>query len=753
VFLLLIGCAAAAVLPHLKVQSGMSVFHRYDDPLWLALRQVERRFVNDDVVVIAYETDDLFAAKRLRELRALGEHILSLETSEKDPAPCFEDVVSLATVDDLVGSDLSYRNTPLIPTPAPKAAPALATIKKRARNNPVIRDNLLSARRPNASVILARFRPGFDDKQHSETIKRLRELLAAAERRAPATRYCLGGAPVVDADTARYQSEDLGRFIPFTYALIILLLFFFLRRLTGIAIALATTALSLVGAIAILTLIGGSMNNATAMIPPLTASLATAVLLHFYSELGKRGSEKDDNRTRVRRTVAALLPPSVMGAITTGIGFASLSVSSIVAVRDFGVAAGLTMLWVFFVVTVVFSLAASKLGVDRMVAPGGVARSAAFKKLLDAIAGLVIRRKATIVLLAAGFVALALFGIRRVVVDMDQIAIFPKEAPVRKATEYVDQNLGGTTMMVVAIGAPRDGHFATPDALSRLETVERFMKQKLGAERVTSLLSYVKLMHREFFNGDRKKWSIPQTKEQVAQLLLLNSDKRLDEVVDKSRRWTRLVGRLPGPPTVELKHRFDRLQAELKRLFPAEQGFEVHATGRDRMGAEMVLSIMSSQQSSLAISLLLISVLFFLLFRSLKVGLISLAPNVLPLAAILAMMGWAGIYLDAATVMTGTVAVGIAVDDTIHFMQQLRWELRRRALEEAVRETIRIKGPAIIWTSLVISVGFSVLMVSSFAPTRNFGILIVSAMVVALIGDLLLLPAIVLLTKTRLGVR
>ncbi|MBW2735358.1 MAG: MMPL family transporter [Deltaproteobacteria bacterium] len=762
VLLALLICSLA-LLSKLKIETGMGVFHNKDDARWMEMKAIDARFVNDDLLVIAFETDQLFSYKRLTTLRKLGEEILRTKVERRagKMLPAFEDITSLATVDDLQGSEFSFRNMPLVPTPIPRDEALLARIGHRARNNPLIRTNLLSPAHhgdaephvDNISVLYARFHPHLDDAAHGAAITQVRALLASAAEGTP-TRYHLAGQPVADADTATYQSADLARFIPVVYALMIVLLYVFLRRAMGTLIAVAMIFCNVTGAIALLVLLGGSINNCSAMLPPVVITLATALLLHYFSELGKNHGAGAEKAALVRRTVGELLAPVLMGAITTGIGFASLSVSEIPAVREFGVTAGLSMLLTFVMTTLIFVLAASRLGPEKLVAGRGIVLSRRFHGLLTGLAEFVIRRRRAIVVSGLLFGGVAAAGFGRIVVDMDPVAIFPADAPVRRATSFIDEHLDGSTVIVVAIRGPAPQHFATPKGLHQLQALESFMRAELGVKQVTSVVDFVRLMHREFFNGDAKHWTIPPAKEQIAQLLLLNTDRSIDEVIDGQRQWTRLVARMPNTTTMALKARYDVLESYLAQHFLPEHGFETHATGRARMNAEISNKILESLSSSLLVSGTLITLLFFLLFRSLSTGLTALPANLLPIASIFGLMGWVGIRLDAATVMTTTVALGIAVDDTIHFLQQMRLELARHGdRERAVRETIRIKGPAIIWTSLVISVGFSVLLLSQFAPTRNFGILISFAMITALAGDLLFLPALLLCTKTSLGVR
>jgi predicted RND superfamily exporter protein len=314
------------------------------------------------------------------------------------------------------------------------------------------------------------------------------------------------------------------------------------------------------------------------------------------------------------------------------------------------------------------------------------------------------------------------------------------------------ERLGGSTVLVVSVETTQEDRFLEPAELQKLDNLHSLLRD-MGADEVTSILSYLELTHRELHGGDEAAHRIPDTRAQASQLLLINGDPTVDQYIDGTRRWVRVVARHPEMQISRLVVMFEEIDAFLDEQFPRERGYVAHATGQSRLWSSMFFDLVHSQVASLSISVVAIFLLLLGLFRSLSTGLFATPPNLFPILVVLGFMGWTEMPLNASTVMIATLALGIAVDDTIHFLQHYRSRLRAHGdIERSVRETFRTKGPAIVTTSVVISFGFGVLAVSAFVPTHDFGLLIVAAMAAALVGDLLVLPALLLVTRARLGI-
>lgn len=742
----------AWLLPKLRVDAGLELFLDRSAPVYQVLDRVNDKFVSDEVVFVAYHADDVFARHTLHSVRELGARFESL-TFERDGQTLYpiEEITSLTTLDTLVGSDQSFQAVPLVPDPIPEDEPGLAEVRRRAHANPIIAAEMLDAK-DEASVMVLRLVPDLGDVLKAELIQQLREMTDDAHRREPRLSFHVLGNPVVDRDMAAYQTADLERFVPVTFGLVAVLLFLFLRRALGVGLALLNAAMSILVAMTVLVATGSTLNNCSVMLPPVMLALSVATIVHFVAEYGKNAMEHPTESAPLT-TLGQLLSPVFMCSLTTAVGFGALAVSNVPGIRQFGVASALAMLAVFVVTSSLVALAMRRFTAPQIVSTRGIALSSAFDGVLRAYADFLVRRHKQVLAAALVGVSLISAGIARIVVDQSQTEFLPAGSPVRVANDFMNDELGGSTLFVISVETPDDKRFLRPEELRKLEALEGFLRQELGAQApVTSLADFLSLMHRELYDGDPARHRVPDTAEQAAQLMLLNGDTRVEQFVDASYRWVRVVARGHERSAKHLAATFERIDAHLAEHFPTAQGYHAEATGQSRVLSTLALSLMRSQSTSLGLSIVLIFIPIILLFRSLRTGLYSIPPNVLPIVVTLGTMGWLGIELNMATVMIATVALGIAVDDTVHFLEHYRGRLAEGLDPEAsLRRTLHTKGPGIFVTTAVISTGFGVMTMSSFTPTQHFGGLCSLAMLAALLGDVVFLPALLLTTRTRLG--
>lgn len=752
--LLLLLALGLSQIPRLGFESGMDVFYNPHSALRQVLDEVNKHFVNDELIFILYSAPDIFSRDTLKVVRHLGERLEAIKTQA--PSGDFfpvDKVTSLTNVKDLEGSEMSFQAVSLVPDPLDdKSEWNPATARKRVENNPLLRDGFISDDGRSALMVL-RLSAGISDPQRNFLVKETRALLAATQSQHPKLSFHLAGSPIFNTDMADYQAQDLMVFVPLGYGLMALLVFFFVRRVRGLIFAFATVSLGFVIGLGTLAAIGSSLNNCSVMLPPIVIALTAAMLLHFLSEYAKNAHQVG-LKNPARHTLGELLEPAAIAAFTTAIGFAALAVSHVPAVHQFGIASAIALTLIFVVVVLMFVLVTRKYDVELLVSAKGFAASPRIDAALNRLARWVERWRWALLITCLTYAVLIGWGISRIVVDNNNLGMFSPQAPIRQATEYLDQQIGGTTTLVVSLKHREPGHFLQPQALAKVEALTTFLRQDLGAQRSTSAADFIKLMHRAFFADDPAAYRLPQTAEQTAQLLLLNGDTRIDEYLDAGQSWTRVEARVALHSSTELDQSYQKIEAYLAQHFTQADGYQAQATGLARLEADMVNQLINSQVQGFLLSVVLIFGLLFIMFRSLRVGVLSLWPNIFPITSNLGLMGWLGIRLDASTVMISSVALGIAVDDTVHFIQGVRDELRVHGdLSRAVRETFRVKGPAIIWTSVVISLGFCVSIVSNFGPTRNFGMLVGLTMTTALVGDLILLPALILVLKSHLGVR
>ncbi|MBW2527190.1 MAG: MMPL family transporter [Deltaproteobacteria bacterium] len=747
--LALLAVTSGAFAARLPQEAGLERFLEPTSEPRTELDATRQQFGNEARVFAIYRSDQLFTPEALAEVRTLTQRLSELEGPGGSGTLLFDDVVSLTTVDTLQGSEMSFRTEPLVPTEGALDAAAAAEVGRQARRNPLIAEELLAGD-DTATVIAAELPPDADDLYGAFASRTAREAVESLSAEPGfAGEVHVTGQPVVEADVASYQLSDVNRFVPLTYLLVTLILLVLVRRLLGVAVALVSVSLSVVVGLGLLSAVGSSLNSLSTILIPVMMTLSVAVVVHYLTELGQRSRDGDPQQA-AHQAMAKLAGPVLLAAITTAVGFGSLSVSTIPALHEFGIAAGAATMASLLVTTLVMALCFRLLPHHRLVSSHTGASSPRVDRALAALSSWVRRRAVAILVVSSAVVALLVAGIVRIEADMNDVETFPEAAPVRIASHVMDQELGGSVSLVFTVEHGEQDHFVSPGATGRIEQFRADLLDDPRVERASSYAEYLKLMHREFFNGDPARYRIPDSAEAAAQLLLLNGDTRLEEYLDPEQRRVRVVARTVEHDTMELAHLFARYQAELEELFPASAGYRVVATGGARIHAEATKTLIESQIRSLTVGGGVILLMVLLVFGSLRLGLLAIPGNLIPVTAALGLLGWFGIRLDAATVMIAVVALGIAVDDTIHFLKRYA-ELRKggASADAAIDRALRNKGPAIVGTSVAVGAGMFVTFASNFGPVQNFGWLTAVAMAAAMLGDLIVLPAL-LSVSTRL---
>jgi len=327
---------------------------------------------------------------------------------------------------------------------------------------------------------------------------------------------------------------------------------------------------------------------------------------------------------------------------------------------------------------------------------------------------------------------------------------FRDDDPVRTDLVYVDEHLAGATSLEVFIDTGAIDGIKSPGVLRKMERIQDFLEQLEGVGATVSLADYVKEMNRAMRGGDDADRRIPDTRAEVAQLLLMLDDPRdLESLVDFDFQRARISATMRLSQSETLVAEVPGIEALLAREFPSPMA--ASATGMSKLISNMEVYLLRSQLRSLGYAFL--TVLFFmtLALRSLRLGLLSMIPNVLPIGMALGLMGWLDIPLDPGTAMTGAVALGLVVDDTVHFLHHFRERtLLGDDLGTATRITLHDTGRAITMTSIILVAGFWLLTLASFQPNIYFGLLCGIAILLALLANLVVLPAVLALVRPRL---
>jgi hypothetical protein len=347
------------------------------------------------------------------------------------------------------------------------------------------------------------------------------------------------------------------------------------------------------------------------------------------------------------------------------------------------------------------------------------------------------------------FVVISIAGISRLTIGHDMVKWLPPIDSQRQAITFLNENLGGAATFEVLISSPNENGLHDPELLRKIDEVravtEGFTSNSIIADRALSIVDVVKETHRALNENQSEFYVIPDNRELISQELLLFENSGSDDVEDlvtSQFDTARITVRVPLVDGALYLPFLEAYSARLTKILGDD--VSVQLTGGTVLLANTIHAALSTMIRSYATALVIISVLMMLLLGSVRVGLLSMIPNLVPVIFALGLMGWLGIPIDMLNLMLGSIVIGLAVDDTIHFMHNFRREIEATGqVDLAVENTLRGTGQALLLTSCVLASGFLIYTQAYMHMLFNFGVLTASAIAVAFLADLTLAPALV----------
>jgi predicted RND superfamily exporter protein len=516
-----------------------------------------------------------------------------------------------------------------------------------------------------------------------------------------------------------------------------------LLTLVGITVSILWT-------LGLYSLMGFTYNVLSSMIVPLIVVLAIADDVHMmqhWDEERRRG----DNEYAFKATVAHLAAPLLGASATTALGMVSLATSQVVAVRAFGIGSAVGIMMDFVISLVLIPTLLMWLKPDFREAPheryliGPLQRVAHFSSTYP--------KRVVAISLAIGLVAA--LGILRLRVDTNHINFFKRGHPISESAAVIDRELAGVYSFQIMLEGPPES-LKTPDALHRIDRLETQLRAFPHVRKVTSVADYVKRIHRELNDGNQAANIVPDDGDTIAQELFvfaLGGEGRheLERVVASDYSRAQISIKLESMSSDIV---LQEVEAAERLAISAFEGSGITAltTGSGRLFSTLDHYLVTSQVSSFATAFLTVFAVIFVVFRSARFGILTIVPNVLPVVAVLGVMGYLDISMNVATVMLASVALGVVDDDTIHFINRYRREIAAGAsTDEAISIATAHEGRASLTTALINSCGFGVLLLSEYRPTAWFGGLLALTLAVAFLAEVFILPAIIKLMPGAFG--
>lgn len=749
----------------IRVDNSFEAYFDTEDPYYAAYTEFRGYFGSDEISYIMYEAPDapggVWNLDVMRRIADLGEAI------ERD-VPFVKEVTSLANVEVMDSVPDGIRIYALTDD-FPDTQAEVLEFKDKILAREMYVGGLASADGKYAAMIVEmakssvepiaelRVDPALgnqiDNIYPQATHLAIEDLLARPEYSGIVFHHT-GDVPlnaVINKISAK-ESRNLG-ILCFVVVAVVLALF--MRRLSGIVAPMLVVGLATLITIGFVGWLGWNLDQMFGMMPALLISVGVADTVHIISEFRIYRAKLGDRREALRRTLYLVGTPCLLTSLTTAAGFAAMGIAPIKAISRFGIYSAFGVMMAFLLtVTLVVALLSfgRRKGTVATVETEIVQTkgSRLLQRFFDGVVHFDVRHRRAI-LVAAGLLFVAsVAGIMRLEVESNFLNEFGESVPLRSTTALVDDVMGGTLTFSYLFDAGTEDGIKDPAVLREIERVQAETDRHADMVRKTySIVDFLKDINKTFHDGDPAFHVIPETRELVAQYLLLyemSGGEEANDYVSADYRRARLEIRSPLVDSARMSSLVDRLSGYLTRE-PTVHA-EASLTGMGALWLKLMTYITESQIQGFAAAFAAIAVMMCLLFRSVKLGLLAMVPNLAPVFLTLGGMGWTGVALDYVRLLIAPVAIGMAVDYTIHHVTRYRYEFARSgSYEQALRDSLTDVGRALIITSIVLVAGFSVFTFSVMDSMVAFGLLLSTTIVMALVADFLLMPVLLMVFK------
>ena len=744
-----------------RFDNSFNAYFDEDDPAYTAFLEFREEFGSDETSYILYTAPD---AENGVWSMDIMEKINRLTRQLEESVPFVKDVISLANAEFIEGVAGELLVHDML-ADFPESQEALLNLKKRILDKPLYINGLVSKDGRFGAIILEmekasidpideiRYAPEKGDHMNNLypqiTYDRIQTILENPDY-AGIRFYHTGDVPL-NASYNRISQSESQRLALISFAVIGLMLLFFFRKAMGVIGPLLIVFCSIFSVVGFVGIMAWEFDLMFIMLPALLVAVGVADAVHIMSEYDHYLVLAEDRQKALQETLFLVGVPCLFTTLTTMAGFASMSVSPIKAIKHFAIysSVGVGMAFVLTITLLVamLSLGRRKPAVKKPAGPDEK-KAQRMKKVMTWMSRTNIRNKRLILLFFAGLMLFSGAGLFRLQVDSNFLSEFSTRSEIRRVTEFVDRIMGGSTSFSYIFDSGQTDGVTDPDFLRQIEAMQKEAEKKDVVMKAYSVVDLLKDINREFHNGDPAYYRIPDNREMAAQLLLvyeMSGGDELSDYLSGDFRKARLELRCQAVASSRYKKLVDELDAYLRSRAATDRFPEPTLSGMGTLWLKLLDYITSSQIQGFTIAFGVIAVMMCIVLGSWRVGLLSMIPNLAPIIITLGLMGWLGIALDYVKLLIGCIAIGLAVDDTVHMIVRFQHEFHlRKNYHQALTAAFCGVGRALFITSVVLVAGFLVNVFSIMQTLVDFGLLVAFTIFMALLADFFLLPALVL---------
>ena len=713
-------------LKDIRINPDIISYLPEEDPVVKVFNRIGEEYGGNQLAIIAIETDNIFNKETIERISYLTTQFRFVEGVSH--------VTSIANVLDIRKVEDGVEIGRLIdPYNLPRESEAIQELKRYTLSKDMFRGRLVSE---DATIALIVCRVMYDADK-IETAKSLKEIVENAHLK---ERVYYGGFPFAMLDANEIIMSDLKTLTPLICILIAVLLFVGFRTLKGVLLPIVSVIMSTIWVLGIMSILEIPLTTVSNVIPVILIAVGSAYAIHVINKFNEDVSTNENRIEQSRKALSEIATPVILTAITTMIGFISFVFGSyLIMVQEFGIFSALGILFTLIISVTFIPSVLSLLPVkSRTAVSRSPEKRAVFDWFMDKISEWVLKNGKLIIVGGVILVIICILGAPKIERRVDILDYFKPDSDIRVTEEMMQDKFGGTIPVQILV----TGDIQDPLVLSEMKKMKDFLESQ-DVYNPWSMVDLIEEMNYAMGEGR----VIPDSREKVSNLwFLVEGEEMLEQLVNDDQTEAVIHATISNIDTERMRKLVGNIDEYIRKMDNSQFTFE--QTGMPPIYNQLDASLMRSQIQSLIIATILVFLCLSFQLHSFKGGLIGITPIGLSLLGIFGLIGFTGIPLDAATVLVGSISIGIGIDYSIHFMNCFSEEFKKSNTElEALSRTLKTAGRAITINTVTVMMGFLVLLLADLIPLRRFGFMVAIVMLISGMATFYLLPAIILLTK------
>ncbi len=787
-----------------KLRMDMTIEGWFDkeDPTLIAFNRYHEQFGSEDGVYIMYRAKDgdVFSPASLEAARGIQDDLINFRAKLKQGEESA--LKHIVKVDTLVNASVlsvdgdALISRPLVGDRVPTSAAELAAVKTAAEAESQLPLQFFSRDHKYGGIYIetdfgaipvdaeavtddttlsmdqtaapAEEKPvefkSTDQADYIKLFDEIKKIINKPEYASHMEYYVVGNTAAAEHDLK--MLEEMGNLYIAAFAIIMLLLFFLFRSASAVVWSMLIVILSTVFTLGTSGLLGITVNGFLILTILLILTIGIADSVHMLTSYTGMRKMDVDHQSALRRTYKFTGVALLLTGLTNMAGTMALNITPVVPIQSFAIMSTLGILFallltIYFLPLLIdlWPTVSKKAGVTKPQKKPLFDALPPLRALLSRVVPMVEKRPFAFIAPFMALLVVCIYGATQVKIDSQILDQYPKDSTFAQSVKVADEKMMGAYSMVLYLDFKEEFALQDPKVLNALDELQRKFETKYPkyVVKTSSIADVVKDANRKLNGNAQDYYRIPETREMLSQTLFLFNSANPSErqrLIDDSYRKANVKISLHSYGSYEYYEVFkqmrgdiDETMVKLKTDYPKT---EISITGVFALAMQAAQYLTSNQAVTFGIAIVAVSVILLLVFGSVRVGLIALLPNLIPALLTLGLLGIAGVPLDFYTMMLAPIIIGISIDDTVHFMSQYQRQLQEHGdVSAALRSTMLESGPGVVFTSLILGLGFGIMAIASATGTSNMGKFGALAIFMGLLNDLFLLPAMILAFKPK----